>query len=118
MSGLILCDIDGVLLEHKGSLSIQTLDEEPSLLPGTLEKLDEWDRRSYKIILTTGRRESLRSKTENDLRRLGIFYDQLVMGCGRGPRYLINDMKKGSNSPTAIGISLPRNKGIADVQLD
>jgi hypothetical protein len=34
------------------------------LLEGTIEKLLEWDKKGYNIILTTGRKESLSSITE------------------------------------------------------
>ena len=82
------------------------------ILPGTVEKLWEWDKLGYNIILTTGRKECLRKTTEEQLLKVGIIYDQLIMGIGGGVRVLINDKKAGSENETALAISLKRNEGI------
>ena len=79
--------------------------------------MDEWDRLGYNIILTTGRKESQRQKTEEYLSNLGIIYDQLVMGIGGGDRVLINDRKPNSDRDTAYAISIDRNEGISDVKI-
>lgn len=116
-SKTIFCDIDGTLIKHHGSLSKQLL-KKPEILKGVLEKLDEWDRKCYNIILVTGRKESTRKITEEQLSSLGIVYDQLVMGIAGGPRYLINDLKfSNPETKTAIAINLPRNKGVSDVEI-
>ena len=110
----IFLDIDGTLVVHKGSIERQFI-ENLELLPGTLEKLSEWDRKGYNIILTTGRRESTRKRTEQQLAEKGIYYDQLIMGIGGGTRVLINDRKPDSDHDTAISINLTRNFGISKV---
>lgn len=113
----IFCDIDGTLIEHTGNISMQLDLEFKDLLFGTIEKLKEWDRKGYNIILTTGRKESMRKKTIEQLEKMGIFYDQLIMGIGGGCRVLINDLKEGSNQPTAIAFNPERNKGIKDINI-
>jgi ribonucleotide monophosphatase NagD (HAD superfamily) len=113
----IICDIDGVLLQHKNTgLSNQILGN-PKPLDGTIEKLTEWDSKGYKIILITGRRESQRKSTTKQLDLLGIFYDQLIMGVGGGDRVLINDKKPNSDRDTAYAINLYRNEGIENVKI-
>ena len=112
----IFCDIDGTLIEHCMPSASTSLTYEIKPLPGTLEKLSEWDRNGYNIILTTGRRESMRSATEAQLAKAGIFYDQLIMGIGSGCRYIINDIKT-DGTRTAYAINLERNKGIDSIQL-
>ena len=79
----IFCDIDGTLIKSHGNLHRQVTCQ-PIILEGTIEKLVDWDRKGYNIILTTGRRESLRKITEVQLCDLGVFYDQLIMGIGGG----------------------------------
>ena len=112
----IFCDIDGTLIKSFGNLYKQ-IKQDPILLDGTIEKLVEWDRLGHNIILTTGRRESLRKITEDQLCSLGIFYDQLIMGIGGGKRYLINDLKPDSSDQTAEAINLIRNEGIKNVEI-
>lgn len=112
----IFLDIDGTLVSHLGSIEKQ-FTESLQLLPGTLEKLSEWDRKGYNIILTTGRRESTRKRTEEQLAEKGIYYDQLIMGIGGGTRVLINDKKPDSDHETAISLSLKRNEGISKVYI-
>jgi FMN phosphatase YigB (HAD superfamily) len=112
----IICDIDGTLVRHFPPFISSRLDTKLELLPGTLEKLSEWDYKGYNIILLTGRRESMREVTEKQLAELGIFYDQLIMGIGGGPRILINDNKP-NGVETAFAINIERNKGINDIIL-
>ena len=65
----IFCDIDGTLQDHVGGVPEQATVKEHNLLPNTKEAIDKWDRLGYRIILTTGRKESLRPKTEKELLR-------------------------------------------------
>lgn len=109
----IICDIDGCILKHKGNLININL-EDAELLPGVKEKFDEWDKKSYKIIFLTGRKESMRGVTEKQLKSFGLFWDVLVMGATRGERILINDLKPGNENNTATAINMIRNQGFVD----
>jgi hypothetical protein len=109
----IFVDIDGTVLKHNGNLSSQ-ITTSPSLLPGVIEAFNEWNMKGYCIILTTGRKECMRSITERDLLAKGIFYDQLIMGLPRGERVLINDSKPDCHI-TAQAITVTRNKGLSDI---
>ena len=112
----VFIDIDGTLIKHTTPATSANIDYSPQILPGTLNKFMEWDIKGYNIILVTGRRESMRKVTEDQLRSLGIFYDQLIMGIGGGPRVLINDKKPGGQL-TAFSINLDRDLGIKDLDL-
>jgi len=113
----IFCDIDGTLVTHTKPTDAQLPTYKLTLLEGTLEKLLEWDKLGYKIILTTGRKESLREVTKYQLAEVGIIYDQLIMGIGGGKRYLINDRKSNSGEDYAIAININRNEGIKKLNL-
>jgi hypothetical protein len=113
----LFLDIDGTLVRHFGS-STMLLKETPTLLPGVLEKFAEWDSKGYNIVLTTGRKESLREATEQQLKSLGLFWDRLILGIGGGPRYIINDLKPNSDLPTAVAINLYRDRGLEGVDLE
>lgn len=112
----IFCDIDGTLIYHTGDIINQYIMPF-ELLPGTLDKFKDWDRKGYNIILTTGRREGMRDITEKELKRLGVFYDQLIMGIGGGIRVIINDKKPDGEYDTALAINLNRNEGINKIDI-
>jgi len=112
----IFCDIDGVIFKHCGDLTI-TYDQGGKLLLGVTDKFKEWAFKGYKIILITGRPESMREFTKKQLENAGLFYDQLIMGLPRGERVVINDRKPNSHIPTTKAIDLERNKGLENVDI-
>lgn len=112
----IFIDIDGTVFWHQGETTSITKTP-PGILPGVKEKFDEWDRLGHNIIVTTGRRESFREVTEKQLKEAGLFYDQLVMGIGGGVRVLINDLKEHTDEPTAVAITVERNKGLEGIDV-
>jgi FMN phosphatase YigB (HAD superfamily) len=116
----IFCDLDGTLTEHPRSgnndITKYDLEQTMKVLPGTKEKLWEWDSKGYRIIITTGRKEGMRKSTEEQLRKAGIIYNLLVMGIGGGDRILIND-KKADGREAASVINIDRDKGVADLDL-
>ncbi len=113
----IFCDIDGTLVKHCSPFIATRPDFHMELLPGTLSKLEEWDRAGHNIILTTGRRESMRKITEKQLAEVGIIYDQLIMGIKGGKRVLINDRKPNGTKNYASAINLTRNEGINNLKI-
>jgi len=115
MKKTIFLDIDGCIFKHKGNMSTQFQDTE--LLPGVIEKLNEWAAAGYNIILVSGRKESMRKLTEEQLQKHSIFYDQLVMGVNRGERVIINDRKPDSAIDTAKAINITRNDGLKNIIL-
>ena len=119
----IFVDIDGTLVKFphnpKEYKSIANGTEKMKLLPGVREKLWDWETKGYKIIITTGRREMFRSETVKALKEAGVGFDQLVMSCGSGPRYVINDRKPGylKKKDTAFGINVNRDEGFENLEL-
>ena len=116
-SKTIFCDLDGTLVKHSNPVKASNPHHKLEVLPGTHDKLREWDSKGYYIIITTGRKNSLRNATEKQLRNAGIFYDQLVMGFGGAARYMINDKKPNDERDTAFVINLERNKGVKDIEI-
>ncbi len=112
----VFLDIDGTILFHHGSMS-SVVSNESIMLDSVLARLDEWDRKGYQIILTTGRKENLRGFTCDQLTKLGIFWVQLIMGITGGTRVIINDRKPNSVEDTAVAINLDRNLGLTSVNI-
>ena len=113
----IFCDIDGTLIKHAHPSEAAKNNYKATLLEGTIEKLLEWERKGYRIILTTGRKESMRPQTIKQLQEVGIVYDLLVMGFGSGPRYLINDRRPENGQDSAFAVNVDRNEGIKNIDL-
>ena len=103
----IFCDIDGTLLKFSGDSGFMN---NTMPLKGVVDTMLQWNIKGYKVILVTGRPEPYRKRTEEQLQEVGVMYDQLVMGVGTGPRYLINDVTP-EGKQTAFGISVEKNKG-------
>ena len=116
----IFSDIDGTIWKHEYDIR-HSMNGTQRLLPGVFDKFLEWHRQGFKIILTTGRPEFLREETERQLRELGVFYNQLVMDCGPGPRVLINDMEATSEDikfkAKAQAVNLIRDHGMEDLEI-
>lgn len=113
----LFIDIDGTLLRHFGGPLYQIFDNESEVLDGVREKISQWHLEGHYIILTTARTECMRKMTEEQLQKHGIIYHQLVMGIGHNKRFVINDDKP-SMDKTALGITVKRNVGIKDINLE
>ncbi len=117
MRNTYIVDIDGTILTHLFDLS-NILEEaregKNHALPGVNKVFDKWKDESAFIILLTARPESMRAVTEQQISNANLFFDQLVMGVGNGPRTLINDIKP-SGMVTAYAVNVSRNKGFKDV---
>lgn len=106
----IIVDIDGCIFEHVGKGAALQWSDNMKLLPGVVEKFNEWEAKSAHIILITARKECCRELLERQLRSHRLFWDQLIMGVTSGRRYIYND-EKTPNVPSCFGITLPRNEG-------
>lgn len=107
----IFCDIDGTLLQHFGNIDMN-IKNQPIILKNALESIHQWEKLNYKIILITGRKESLRKRTEEQLLQVGIIYDSLIMGITNGDRIIINDKKPNDTRNTAYAVNIVRNNGL------
>ena len=112
----IFCDIDGCIFRHRGDI-IKILTGPRELLPGVQEAFKQWCHKGYTIILTTGRPESSRSSTVQQLRHSGLFFNHLIMDLPRGQRVIINDIKPPAIEMTAACVNIERNKGLENVDI-
>jgi phosphoglycolate phosphatase-like HAD superfamily hydrolase len=101
----VIVDIDGTLTKYMNGGHKAIMHQDHEALPGVVEKMREWESLGHRIVLMTGRRESVRQRTEDELRRLGIPFDQLLMGHADTGRILINDIgNKGNTKCHAIPV--------------
>jgi hypothetical protein len=120
----LFLDLDGTIVKfphtHEDYNKLARGEQDMELCPGVREKLWEWESKGYKIIITTGRREMYRFETERALKKAAIGYEQLIMGIGCGPRYVINDRKPGiknGKKDTAFAINIDRDEGFENIDI-
>ena len=106
----LFLDIDGTLLKHQHTITDVYL-QPAEILPGVIEKINEWDSQGHTIILVTARKESTRELTERQLRQFGLAWNHLIMGVGGGRRFLINDKLNENDINRAVGINVVTNQG-------
>ena len=110
----IICDIDGTIFEYVKGGHYDLVYREPKLLPGVRKKFQEWEVKGCRIVLITGRRESVREVTERALRKAGIPFDMLIMGFADTGRVLINDINS-KGKVKAHAVNLKRDEGFESV---
>jgi len=111
----IFSDIDGTLIEQ-----VRFEDLNPNVvnvLPGVLEKMNEWYEAGHHIVLTTARPWDLELITKQQMETAGIRYHQIVMGIGREERILINNNSKGEpDNHRAMAVSVLRDGGFTNLE--
>lgn len=110
----LFVDLDGTILKHVHRYS-DLFAAAPILLPGVLDKLNQWDSQGHRIVLCTARKESARGLTERQLEVLGVPYDTLLMGLTSGGRVLVNDKLGAAHPDRATAINLVTNAGFENV---
>jgi len=113
----IFCDLDGTVLKHLHRFS-DLIDTQPQVLAGVIEKINQWDSLGHKIIFVTARKESAREMTEAHLKKLGLCWDQLIMGVTSGPRILINDKLNKKNPNRALSVNVITDAGFELINWD
>jgi hypothetical protein len=105
----IFCDIDGVIVETSASYMKPYLGTTDGLYDN-IEVLNElYNAPRAMIIMTTARPESSRKITEEQLERVGLKYDKLIMGLPHAKRIVINDFAASNIYPSCSAINLHRD---------
>jgi len=104
-------DIDGTLFVYRKFDDLKTTT--PTPIQTVLDKVNsEYDSGSH-IVITTARPVELELFTKQELESAGVKYHQIILGLGRGTRYIINDRDpEAPNVDRAVGINLNRNEGL------
>lgn len=101
-------DLDGVILQN-GSQFISPKWGETEVLPTVKEKLQGLKEAGHHIVIMTSRPQKYRALTEQQLKREGIVYDQLMLGLHHGSRCIINDFSESNPYPAASAVNSERN---------
>lgn len=109
----IITDIDGTLFDHAGEEGY-SFESKPT--PGAVEKMKEWERLGYCIMVISARPEYEYWATMRQLNQWGMPWHKLVLGLGSGKRFLINDTKPHTKD-TAQAIVVERDSGLEQVNI-
>lgn len=107
----VFLDLDGLLLVYRNVGASEQWYEQPEVVPGAKELLDELEKMCCCVVLVTARKKCCREVLKQMLAAKALHYDQLVMGVTSGMRVIVNDAKPGFPQ-TAVGVTLPRNEPI------
>jgi hypothetical protein len=110
----LFVDIDGTLVKYRKFANLANSILEP--IQDVIDKINEAYSNGSVVVITTARPEEYRDYTIGELTEVGVKFHQLVMGIGRGTRYLIND--KDPEKPEierAVAINLTRDQGIKNI---
>jgi hypothetical protein len=117
--GTIVCDLDGVVFRNHSSYFPPYWEEPDEPIEANVAILREWQAAGAQLVFMTSRPERYRAKTAVALIALGLQTHALVMDCQHGRRFLINDHASSNPYPSAVGISLERDRpSLADYLKD
>ena len=103
-------DIDGVVFKNKGEFGSINWNTEDIPIEENIKFLQDISKQGGQIIFCTARPESQREKLESSLEKNGISWHSIVMNCFHSQRVLINDYADSNPYPSAIAISIERNR--------
>lgn len=107
-------DIDGTLIKYRKFSELHNSVVSP--ITEVVDYINNQYESGSIIIITTARTEQYRHFTVLELNQIGLKYHQLLMGCGRGPRVVINDKDPDNfEQDRAIGINLIRDTGFESI---
>lgn len=104
-------DIDGTIIKYRAFSDLKTIKPVP--VQDVIDFLNkEKTINGAYIVITSARPKVLEAHTKKELKQVGIKYDALLLGVGRGARIVVNDIPQGSTEKKALGLNLIRNKGL------
>jgi hypothetical protein len=110
-------DIDGTIIKYRKFKDLEGSVAEP--ITEVIDFLNSSYDEGSVVIITTARPSEWLEFTKKELNEIGLKYHQIVMGCGRGTRVILNDKDpEMPELPRAVGINLTRNEGFKGVDLD
>ncbi|MDP1776524.1 MAG: hypothetical protein Q8K94_07900, partial [Moraxellaceae bacterium] len=105
----LFVDLDGTLVINSGQYSSPRWGDTDGIEKNITAINTLHASGKVEIILTTSRKESFREDTVEQLKRLGINYDQIIFGLVHGKRIVINDYAKTNPYKSCDAINIKRN---------
>lgn len=112
----LFVDIDGTLVKYRKFSELSESVLTP--IQDVIDYVNGHHDNGSVVVITTARPESYRLFTKQELDKIGVRYNQLIMEMGRGTRVILNDIDpENPELPRAIGINLERDGGLKDITI-
>jgi hypothetical protein len=105
----LFVDLDGTLVKNSSEF-FEPFWGSTEAIEGNVRYINKLSATGkVKVYVTTSRKAAYERVTRDQLARIGLVYDGLLMGVPHARRFLINDFTDGNPFPTAVAINLHRN---------
>ena len=111
----VFVDFDGVIIHQEQHLQWE-LKEDAAPCPGSIERINTWHKLGHRIFITTARTKEDLPKLKAWAKKHKLKYTDIILNCGRGPRYLINDIDPTLKLDKAVAYCLTRNSGLEKIE--
>lgn len=103
-------DIDGTIIKYRQFDKLLEIKAEP--IQDVIDNLNqEYDKGSH-IVITSARPKEYLEFTKKELKNINLKYHQIILGIGRGTRFVINDIDPNNKTVNrAVGINVIRDEG-------
>jgi hypothetical protein len=81
-----------------------------------IERINAWHKLGHRIFITTARTKEDLPKLKAWAKKHKLKYTDIILNCGRGPRYLINDIDPTLKLDKAVAYCLTRNSGLEKIE--
>lgn len=105
----IFTDLDGVLVNNSSKFFSPEWGSSDSISSNVKTMNNLYDSGKVKIIITTSRSNSYKQKTEDQLKRLGIKYHQIIFDLFHSKRIIVNDYAATNPYKSCDAINIKRN---------
>lgn len=112
----VFVDFDGVIIHQEEHLQWE-LKEDAAPCPGSIERINKWISLGHRVFITTARTKEDLPKIKTWAKKHKLKYTDIILGCGRGPRYLINDIDPTISLNKAEAFCIKRNAGLHDIEM-
>ncbi len=106
----VVLDIDGVIFKNQSKFFAPFWGDPVEPIQENIDHLILLQNRGAQLIFMTARPEKYRQVTQDALEKAGLRPHALIMDCLHGTRYLVNDHAPSNPYPSAVAISVDRNR--------
>lgn len=110
----IFIDFDGTIVHQEEHFQWELKEDAPPC-PDAIDTINNWYDLGHKIFITTARTKENLPKIKAWIKKHNLKYTDIILNCGMGPRYLINDIDPTLKLDKAVAYCITRNSGLTKI---